>query len=133
MRIVVFALLAGSFAPHALALSSSIDADSMFQQHERREMPAAPVRMPASSTTTVVGNSPDAEIQDPIARQQRARYNAEQRTQAVADSRRLTQLATELESDLERAGDDTLPSTAVKKADDIAKLAKSVKEKLKSR
>jgi hypothetical protein len=132
MRIVVFALLAGSFAPHALAFSSFINPDGMSEPHGRRQMPAAPVQMPASSPTTVVGDSPDAEIPDPAARQQRARYNAEQHLQAVADSRRLTQLATELESDLERAGDDTLPSTAVKKADDIAKLAKSVKEKLKS-
>lgn len=131
MRIVVFALLAGSIAPHALAFSSLVD-PGVPGQHGRREMPAAPAQMPASTPTTVVGNSPDVEIQDPIARQQRARYNAEQRLQAVADSRRLAQLATELQSDLERAGDDTLPSTAVKKADDIAKLAKSVKEKLKS-
>jgi hypothetical protein len=131
MRIAAFALLAGSFGPHALALSPFFNPD-MPQQHGRRQMPSAPVRIPAGSPTTIVGNSPSAEMPDPIAREQRARYNAEQRLHAVADSRRLTQLANELESDLERAGDDTLPSTAFKKADDIAKLAKSVKEKLKT-
>jgi peptide deformylase len=76
------------------------------------------------------GNSPNAEIQDPVQREQRARYNAQQQSQAMADARRLAQLARELQDELEHADGLTLPAGTFRKADEIIKLAKSVKGKM---
>ena len=87
---------------------------------------------PNQSPTTVVGNSPNAEIQDPMAREQRARYLAETHSQALADAKRLAQLARELEDELDRSDGLTLSASAMKKTDEIAKLAKSVKSKMRT-
>jgi hypothetical protein len=133
MRLIVLATLAGLLAPYALAVSPSADSESAFIQHGKREVPAPHVATPAAAPLTVVGDSPNAEIHDTPADQQRARYDAGQYARAVADSHRLAQLANELEADLERSGNNTLPSAAFKKADEIAKLAKGVKERLRPR
>ena len=133
MHIFLFVVIAGLFSLQALAVSSSVDVDSMVLQHGRREMPLAPVPVPAHSPSTIVGESPSADVPSQMVREQRARFNAEQYAHAVADSKHLTQLAAELEADLERAGGNTLPSAAFRKADEIARLAKSVKQELKPR
>jgi hypothetical protein len=64
--------------------------------------------------------------------ERRAKYNSEQQAQAVAEARRLAQLSRELQDELEHAGGDTLPAALFKKADEIIKLAKSVKGKMRS-
>lgn len=81
----------------------------------------------------LLGNSPNAEIQDPMQREQRARYNAEQHSQAMADARRLAELARQLQDELEHADGFTLPADTFRKADEIIKLAKSVKGKMQPR
>lgn len=134
MHIFVVVVLAGIFSLHALAVSSAPDTELLFLQHGRKEMPpAASSHVHAPSPTTVIRDLPAAPIRDPLADKQRARYNAEQYAHAVSESRRLRELATELEADLERAGDNTLPSGAFRKADEIARLAKNVKDRLKPR
>jgi hypothetical protein len=47
------------------------------------------------------------------------------------DSAHLLQLVQELKAELEKAGNDTLSLAAVRKADEIQKLSKSLKEKMK--
>lgn len=131
MRILSFVLLAGLSCPHALAVSSFADTDFTAFQHGRKEMPSARVQTGGQSPTAILRDLPTAEPTSPP--QHDRRYNAEQHLKAVADSKRLAELANELEADLERAGDDVLPATAFRKADEIAKLAKSVKERLKPR
>jgi hypothetical protein len=79
-----------------------------------------------------MGSSPDAEIPDPMERERRSRYFAEQHSRAMTDARRLAQLARELQDELDQADGLTLPATSIKKADEIVKLAKSVKNKMRA-
>jgi hypothetical protein len=65
-------------------------------------------------------------------REQRTRYIAEKHAQAMADARRLAQLARELQDELDHADGLTLPATAIQKTDEIVKLAKSVKTKMRA-
>jgi hypothetical protein len=95
-------------------------------------MPSTATQSPPESPTTIVGNPPNAELPDPTQDARRAKYNSERQAQAVTDARRLTQLSNELQEELEHAGGDTLPATLFKKADEIIKLAKSVKGKMRS-
>jgi hypothetical protein len=81
--------------------------------------------------TNTGGFPDDPETVDLVERQRRAKYNQERQAQAMADSRRLTQLSRELQEELERAGDETLPVSVFRKADEIIKLARSVKGKMR--
>jgi hypothetical protein len=101
-------------------------------EHGRRQMPAPSPQSQNQSPTAVVGSSPDAEISDQMEREQRAKYIAEKHSQAMADARRLSQLARELQDELDHTDGLTLPATAIKKADEIVKLAKSVKDKMRA-
>lgn len=123
MRTVAVVLMAGCLCLKGAVVSPGL-------QQGRRQMPSAPMQIPNSSSVTVLGNSPNAEIQDPVQREQRARYNAQQHSQAMADARRLAQLARELQDELEQADGLTLPAGTFRKADEIIKLAKSVKGKM---
>lgn len=49
----------------------------------------------------------------------------------MADTERLLTLATELKADMEKTTKDTLSIEVIKKAEEIEKLAKSVKERMK--
>lgn len=122
MRTVVLVLMAG-----CLCLQGAV---APGLQHGRKQMPSPQPQISNSSPVTVLGNSPNAEIQDPTEREQRARYNTEQHSQAMADARRLAQLARELQDELEHANGFTLPADTFRKADEIIKLAKSVKGKM---
>lgn len=123
MRTVALVLLAGCLGLQGVVVSPGL-------QHGRKQMPSPPIQVLNSPPVTVVGNSPYAEIQDPVQREQRARYNAEQHSKAMADARRLAQLARELQNELEHADGLTLPADTFRKADEIIKLAKSVKGKM---
>jgi hypothetical protein len=54
---------------------------------------------------------------------------AERREQIAADSARLVKLATELKAEVDKSSKDTLSVSVIRKADEIEKLAHSVKEK----
>jgi hypothetical protein len=62
--------------------------------------------------------------------QERAR-NDDRQKRLVADTQKLLALATELKADVDRTNKDMLSVDVVKKADEIEKLAHSVKEKMK--
>jgi hypothetical protein len=127
MRTVAVVLLAG-----CLGLPGAVVSSGFQFEHGRRPLRSTSVETPGQSPTTVVGNSPNAEIQDQMAREQRARYLAETHSQAIADAKRLAQLARELEDELDRSDGLTLSASAMKKTDEIAKLAKSVKSKMRT-
>jgi hypothetical protein len=55
--------------------------------------------------------------------------NAEHREQIAADSARLVKLATELKAEVDKSNKDTLSVSVIRKAEEIEKLAHSVKEK----
>jgi hypothetical protein len=125
MRTLAAILLAAFLSLQGIALSSGL-------QHGRKQMPSTATQSPPESPTTIIGNSPNAELPDPMQDARRAKYNSERQAQAMTDARRLTQLSNELQEELEHAGGDTLPATLFKKADEIIKLAKSVKGKMRS-
>ncbi len=125
MRTVALVLLAAG-----LGLQSSV-VSSAFQFQNGRRIPS-PSEQKVQWPVTVMGSSPDAEISDRMERQRRSRYFAAQHSQAMTDARRLAQLARELQDDLIQADGLTLPATSIKKADEIVKLAKSVKNKMRA-
>jgi hypothetical protein len=89
-----------------------------------------------ATTVTPVNQLPDANSQWEINKkriqvQKFEKANLERKRQMDEDSSRLFQLAAELNAELEMAGADGLPLTAVGKAETIEKLAHAVKEKMK--
>jgi hypothetical protein len=57
--------------------------------------------------------------------------NAERRRQIAEDAARLLQLATGLKAEVDKTDKDTLSLTVIRKADEIEKLARAVKDKMK--
>lgn len=57
--------------------------------------------------------------------------NAERRKQLADDSAKLLKLAVDLKSELDKTSKDTLSLNVIRKADEIEKLARSVKERMK--
>lgn len=65
-----------------------------------------------------------------MARQAKAR-NDDRQKQLVADTNKLLKLATELKAEVDKTNKDVLSVDVIKKADEIEKLAKSVKDRMK--
>jgi hypothetical protein len=78
---------------------------------------------PAAGATTLAMPSPPNGGLNPDA------PNAERKEQIAADSARLVKLATELKAEVDKSSKDTLSVSVIRKADEIEKLAHSVKEK----
>ncbi len=67
----------------------------------------------------------------PILESQAAARNLERQRRLVADTQRLLQLAIELKSEVDKTNQNILSVDVVKKAEEIERLAKSVKERMK--
>ncbi len=59
------------------------------------------------------------------------KYNAQRQQDIKKDADKLLQLATELKQSVDKSNEDTLSLDVIKKAEQIEKLAKSVKDKMK--
>jgi hypothetical protein len=57
--------------------------------------------------------------------------NAERKKQIAEDTAKLLKLATDLKAEVDKTSKDTLSLTVIRKADEIERLAHSVKEKMK--
>jgi hypothetical protein len=126
MRSATCILLAAGLGLQCMAVSAE------FQfQHGRRQMPSTTTQNQSQSPITGIGNAPDAEIPDSMERKRLTMYSRERQAQAMSDARLLAERSRELEAELEQANGDTLPATVFKNADEIIKLAKSVKSKMK--
>ena len=72
---------------------------------------------------------------DPIERQRQEKLakarNSDRQKQLVQDTNKLLALAKELKADVDKSNSDTLSLDVVKKAAEIEKLAKSVKDRMK--
>lgn len=68
---------------------------------------------------------------DRIEREMAKKANEERQAQLKRDSDRLFKLATELKNSVDKSNQDTLSVDVIKKAEEIEKLAHSVKEKMK--
>lgn len=88
---------------------------------------------PNSGIPPVDGRQPndiDAVPPEVAARQERSR-NSDRQKQLVDDTNKLLELATELKTDVDKTNKDVLSVDVIKKADEIEKLAKSVKDRMK--
>lgn len=79
--------------------------------------------------------APDVNKQDDINNQQDKKQsfeaaNAERKKQINSETTKLLKLATELKSEVDKTDKDTLSVGVIRKADEIEKLAHSVKEKM---
>jgi len=72
---------------------------------------------------------------DPMARHMQEQLaksrNNQRQQQMVADATKLLELATQLKAEVDKSNKDTLSLAVVKKAEEIEKLAKSVKDKMR--
>jgi hypothetical protein len=66
-----------------------------------------------------------------IQRDMRKRANTERQQQIQRDTDRLLQLATELKQAVDKSNEDTLSLDVIKKAEEVERLAHSVKEKMR--
>jgi hypothetical protein len=94
-------------------------------------------RDPAWRTTSQsVNGIPDpnelSEMRDREAKQKNFEAaNAERKKQIADDSEKLLKLATDLKDEVDKTNKDTLSVSVIKKAEEIEKLAHSVREKMK--
>jgi hypothetical protein len=106
----------------------------------------APQQVQPSSAQTGSGSAPAAEPganhqaagagsqampSPPIGSLNPDALNAERREQIAAGSARLLKLATELKAEVDKSSKDTLSVSVIRKAEEIEKLAHSVKEKMR--
>ena len=66
-----------------------------------------------------------------LMRHQAILRNAQRQKDLVRDTQKLYALASQLKADVAKSNKDTLSIDVIKKADEIEKLAKSVKDKMK--
>ncbi|HEX3438144.1 MAG TPA: hypothetical protein VHT24_15350 [Pseudacidobacterium sp.] len=91
-----------------------------------RPLPTSPGQAPTAS---------DENDNDPLAHrsmvEQAKRRNNQRQQDLVNDTNKLLQLAQQLKTEVDKSNKDELSLNVVKKAEEIEKLAKSVKEKMK--
>ena len=82
-----------------------------------------------------ISRSRDSENRDPLAdrmeQQQAKSRNNDRQKRLMADTEKLLSLATELKEQVDKTDKNTLSVDVIKKADEIEKLAHSVKERMK--
>jgi hypothetical protein len=96
----------------------------------------APARTPHPILLPEANRLPDANDQMEMHEQQAkkqdfATANAERKKQIADDSAKLLKLATDLKSEVDKTAKDTLSLNVIRKAEEIERLAHSVKEKMK--
>ena len=94
----------------------------------RGSMPGreSPSTMPGINDT-----GPGPSMSPQLEQDQAKLRNKDRQKQLVADTQKLLALATELKTDVDKSNKDTLSMDVIKKADEIEKLAHSVKERMK--
>ncbi|MGA8152642.1 MAG: hypothetical protein WB952_16950 [Terriglobales bacterium] len=75
--------------------------------------------------------SPEQETQDRIQKEMAKKANQERQAQLKRDTERLFKLATELKQSVDKSNENMLSVDVVRKAEEIEKLARSVKDKMK--
>lgn len=100
-----------------------------FSQDASQSAPPNPLPIPRLGTIPDTGEDQEhAKIDKDIAK----RLNHERQVQLQHDTDNLLKLATELKKYVDKSNENTLSLDVVKKAEEIEKLAHSVKEKMKS-
>jgi hypothetical protein len=113
-----------------LLLFATSLAMSAFPQNQQQTTPVNPPlpRIPGASQGNGEDENPTMRhMQEQIAKSR----NNQRQQQLVADTTKLLALATELKEEVDKTNKDTLSLNVVKKAEEIEKLAKAVKEKMR--
>jgi hypothetical protein len=99
----------------------------------QRAQPSAPQQPGQNSVIPPPGSGlPDFGPSNPKVEEQQARARStERQKKLVADTDKLLALATELKTDVDKTNQNILSMDVIKKADEIEKLAHSVKERMK--
>jgi len=87
--------------------------------------------VPAGPPPAIPPPSADDDDKAKIERDMRKRANTERQQQIQRDTDRLLQLATELKQAVDKSNEDTLSLDVIKKAEEVERLAHSVKEKMR--
>ena len=87
--------------------------------------------MTTNSPTVMVPMTSDVPVNPQLEQEQAKLRNTDRQRKLVADTERLVALANELKSQVDKSNKDMLSLDVVRKADEIEKLAHSVKEKMK--
>ena len=116
-------------------LSATIAAEAQTQSNTPSPAGGA-LRMDKADDPTPINQPPDAiaqmQMQDQQGKQQNfAQANTERKKQIADDSAKLLKLATDLKAEVDKTTKDTLSLSVIRKADEIERLAHSVKEKMK--
>lgn len=98
--------------------------------------PGGALRQDRADIAGSINWTPDANDQMRMSEQQAkqrnfAAANAERKRQIADDSARLLKLATDLKAEVDKTTKDTLSLNVIRKADEMERLAHSVKEKMK--
>jgi hypothetical protein len=111
-------LLVATVPATALSLGAAQSSTQPSHQTPATSSTAAPADKPVPAPTPA---TPDKPLTPEEARQ----------AQLVADTARLLQLAEELKAEVAKSSKDTLSLSVIKKANEVEKLAKSLKERMK--
>ena len=121
------------FKPFALAvlflLLTPVFSVPSFTQDASQSAPQGPIQIPRLGTT------PDAREDEAHAKLEKdmaKKLNHERQVQLQRDTDNLLKLATELKKYVDKSNENMLSLDVVKKAEEIEKLAHSVKEKMKA-
>jgi hypothetical protein len=120
----VVLLLAGTWTGvHTLSATQ-------IQSQQPQQQPTMPQIQPPPSVFNEPENSNDPMQRQRLEKMAKARNNDRQK-QLVQDTNKLLSLAKQLKEEVDKSNSDTLSVDVVKKAGEIEKLAKSVKDRMK--
>jgi hypothetical protein len=111
----------------AAASSVSVSRGQMNPPPTGRQVPG----MPPSPKTGIGSPDEPGPLDASRAEQQEKSRNSDRQKRLVADTDKLLALATDLKAQVDKSTKDTLSVDVIKKADEIEKLAHSVKERMK--
>lgn len=96
----------------------------------KNPLPSAPTGPPRGLTTPAIAGDAD-ENQDPLARELAKKANLERQAALKSETDKLLKLAMELKDSVDKSNANVLALDVMKKAEEIEKLARSVKDKMK--
>ena len=112
-----------------LALSFSIPAQA--QGHGVGTPPTNPPPIFPSKDNPPTADTDNPPPPDPIAREMAKKANLERQAAIKRDTEKLVKLTAELKAYVDKSNENVLSIDVLKKADEIEKLARSVKDKMK--
>jgi cell shape-determining protein MreC len=123
-RRIIFKPVAGVFVAVLLLMLSATRVSA-------QEQPGTQTESSSQSQSATPEKKPDDSASAKAPAQQAASSEEARQAQYVADSQKLYQLAQELKAEVAKSNKNTLSIAVTKKAEEIEKLAKSLKERMR--